>query len=848
MRPVKTLVILSLVVLFSLLPGKAGADAYSYGPARLMQDSLARRNAMPLDGVWHLQISGGDRRSLEMPAALRLREQCTLEKKFALDSTMISSSYELAFDGLDGLSTIYLNKKIIATHSAGSAPFAIQVGKQDLFLNEENELIIQLDGRLDYRRSLPLLVRNRGIPLSGNGLFRPLVLRSGKTPFITSLSLNPAESSGMGLQTLDLRAVVALGGMDSLAMASLASMRGQVEILDGHSLQSLFVSPQLPLNATAVDTTSLGVTAVIPAFRHWAPGAPQRYRIVMQLFLGSEVIDRASVWFARSQPGQWLAAAGEKGGGFRYRAVDWVEDERQILLPQQEQKSAILEDLRGIVDLGANTVRLPGGLPGEFFLQSCDSLGLAVLVEIPVTHIPSAHLNNAAIRQKARSALTDMIRTCRSHPCVAAWGLGSGYDPSDLRAQAFVRDLAAIARELDDRPVYASIRGKKLAAHALPVDLQIVEVPLEKTSTFAQGAWRTNGPYLLQLSSPLDLRDSSDRSAQQNQAYYLKTAILDAQRRSQGAGLLISPWKDWRGEAPHTYWGPRQETRLFVAGLLDEKGQQRLACQVVKAAFKNSEMPELLPADVPAEDPPVFQIISIVLIVLLLFYIRTDKRMSHYLKRVFVYPHGFYMDLIENRQVNPFLTGVMGLASFLTVSTLLASLIFFLRENSLFDELLTWFFPNSTAKNQAIALIWNPERMILLLTVVMVGLALLQSILYKLIVLWQRRYLRFSQILTFSFWVPANFIFALPLAVVLFRALSRSNLVTLSLVYLGIMLFWFMVRSLRGTKVILQTTTFRAFLVVAAGLFFILLAAGLYMEQTRAMTAFASYYWSLLGQ
>jgi len=62
------------------------------------------------------------------------------------------------------------------------------------------------------------------------------------------------------------------------------------------------------------------------------------------------------------------------------------------------------------------------------------------------------------------------------------------------------------------------------------------------------------------------------------------------------------------------------------------------------------------------------------------------------------------------------------------------------------------------------------------------------------------------------------------------------------------MLVGFLGRSLRGTKVILQTTTFRAFLVVAAGLFFILLAAGLYLEQTRAMTAFASYYWSLLGQ
>lgn len=848
MRPVKTLAILSVFALLSFLSVEAGAGEQYYSLAQLMQDSLARRSSMPLDGIWNLQLGGGEWRSFQVPAPLRVREQSTLEKKFALDSSMISSVYELAFDGLDGLSTIYLNKKIIATHSAGSAPFALRIGKEDLFVNEENELVVQLDGRLDYRRSLPLLVRNRGIPLSGNGLFRPLVLRSGKTPFVSAVTISPAKSNSQGLQDFDLRATVALGGMDSLAMASFASLHGQVEIVDGQTSQVLFVSPLQPLYPSAGDTTSLQVTAGIPGFRYWAPGVPQRYRIVVQLSVGAEVIDRAAIWFALSRPGQWLAEAGEKGSGFRYRAVDWVEDERQILLPQQEQRKVVLEDLRGMIALGANTVRLPGGMPGDFFLQSCDSLGLAVLIEIPVTHIPSAHLNNAAIRQKARNALHDMIRACRSHPCVAAWGLGNGYDPADPRAQAFVRDFAGIARELDDRPVYAGIRGKKVATHTLPVDLQIVEVPPEKTVTFAQGAWRTSGPYLLQLTSPLDVRNSSERSAQQNQAYYLKSAIVDAQRKSPGAGLLISPWKDWRGEAPHTFWGPRADTHLFHAGLLDEQGQERLVCQVAKAAFTNTEMPELLPADVPLEDPPVFQIISIVLIVLLLFYIRTDKRMSHYLKRVFIYPHGFYMDLIENRQVNPFLTGVMGLASFVTMSTLLASLIFFLRENSLFDELLTWLFPSGLAKNQAIALIWNPERMIALLTAVMVGMALLQSFLYKLVVLWQRRFLRFSQILTFTFWVPANFIFALPLAVVLFRALSRSNLVTLSLIYFGIILFWFFVRVLRGTRVILQITFFRALLVLAAGLFFVALAIGIYLEQTRALTAFASYYWSLLGQ
>ncbi len=825
----------------------AGAELH-YGLSQLSQDTLARRAAMPLDGIWSVQMGGsGEWQGFQLPAPLRLRDQFTFIKKFSLDSSMIASTYELAFDGLDGLSTISLNKKIIATHSAGTAPFTVALTDKDLFLNAENELVVQMDGRLDYRRSVPLLVRSRGIPLSGNGLFRPVVLRTGAAPCVAAVTVTPGEAADSGSLVVDLRATISLGMMDSLSLAALPQLRGTVEILDGKTAQSLYLSQPQPLMLAAKDTASLQVAAVIPDFHYWRPGAPERYRVVVQLFSSGVAVDRAWLNFALSQPRQWLEASRGKREVFRFHAVEWVEDAAHVLLSPAQQEEQISQDLAGIVELGANTVRLAGGIPGEFFLRRCDSLGLAVMAEIPMANVPSAHLDNDAIRMKAKKALTDLILAFRDHPCVAAWGLGSGYDPGDRRATAFLRELAAVARALDDRPVYAGVRGKHLAAGPLPVDLEIAEVPPEKIATFKAAAWRTSGSYLLQLASPLNNRAASDRSAQQNQAYYLKMAILEAGRLDDAAGLLITPWRDWSGESPHTFWGPRPNSALYLCGLLDAGGQQRLSWQVAKAAFTGTPMPELLPADFAADDPAVFQMVSIALIVLLLFYIRRDKRMSHYLHRVFVYPHGFYMDLIENRQINPFLTGLVGLASFVTMSTLLASLVYFLRENSLFDEMLTWFFPSATAKDQAIRLIWHPERMILVFTGMMIGVALLQSLVYKMVVFGQRRYLRFSQIVTFTFWVPANFIFALPLAVVLFRMLAQSSLVTAALIYFMVILIWFFLRALRGTWVILQISFFKTLLVVIAAVGILALVIGLYLEQSRAMLAYSAYYRALLG-
>ena len=834
--------------LLLLAAGWAAAAEFTFRMADFAQDSLARRTALRLDGVWNMHTSGGDDwRPIQLPAAFRLRDQYTLQKKFTLDSSMVSSFYELEFAGVDGSCTIYLNKKIIGSHSTGTAPFIIRLKRDDLFFNAENELIVELDSRLDYRRSLPLLVRDRGIPLSGDGLFRPLIMRTGKTPYVSALSVAAAETASFGGLALSLRSTIRLGGMDSLALASLQPLRGSVEIFDAQLAQSLFTSPVMPLFLTNGDSAVLEMPAMIPGFRYWQPIAPQRYEVRVQLFMDGVVVDRIFAFFALSRPGQWLAESMQRGTGFRFRAIEWVDDEAQRLLPEEQQRERIAEDLRGVIDLGANAVRVNGSMPDEFFMRSCDSLGLVVLIEIPVVNIPSAHLENATIRLKAKEALVGMIGAYRSHPSVAAWGLGSGYDPVDPAAKRFINELTEVARSMDSRPLYAGIRGKKMASGGVPVDLQIVDVPLEELSAFSRTAWHTSGPYILRLSSPLNARGGSERTAQQNQAYLLKMAMQEAGHRGTNAGILVSPYRDWSGEAPHTSWGPRQHSQLFMAGLLDENGQQRLAYQVVKAAYRGKEMPELLPVETAAEDPAVFQIISIVLIVLLLFYIRRDKRMSHYIRRIFIYPHGFYMDLIENRQVNPFITGLIGLASFLTMATLLASFVFFLRENTFFDELLTWFFPNGTAKNQAIRLIWHPEMLVLAFTGLLVTLALLQSFIYKMVVFGQRRYLRFSQIVTFTFWVPANFIFALPLAVVLFRVLSRSNLVTASLIYFAVIVLWFFLRALRGTRVILQITAFRAVLLLAAGAMIIALALGLYLEQSRAMLAYASYYWSLLG-
>ncbi len=813
-----------------------------------LADSSSRRTRLMLDGIWQYKNDEGDGWiNIRLPVPFRLREFFIVRKQFALDSSMLAQHYEMAFQGIDGQCTVYLNKKIVGTHMAGSAPFTIPIERDELFFNELNELIIQVDTRLDHRKSLPMLTRNRGIPVSGDGLFRPIVLHAGRAPYVSALSIRTAE--GIAALQGQLSALIQMGPTDSLSRTALLAggLRSQLEVLDGSTLEPLFTSPALPILITAPDTVRCQLDFSVPGFVFWQPRQPHRYLLRLQLSQGAQIIDRVTVPLALAQPQTWLRQSRTLQGGFRYQIIEWVEDEAFRLSPLESQRTTIEKDMAEIVALGANTVRIPGNAPPPYLLEVCDRLGLAVLVEIPVTHVPTEHLRNATVRMHAKKALQGLISAYQAHPCVAAWGLGSGFDGGDVETAQFLREMAAEARKLDERPLFAGVRGKNSGMHNLPVDFQIIEVPPEELYAISQWFWKAQGFYILQFISPLPALAGEGLAAQNNQAFNLKRAFQEAARRQEHIGISVSPLRDWRGDAPHTYWGPRENIQTFTAGLFAANGQQRQVYHVVRAAFTNTSMPELLPGDVPVADPAVFQILSIALIVLLLFFIRRDKRLSHYIKRVFVYSHGFYSDLNENRQINPFLTGLIGLSSFLTLATLLASFVFFLRDHSLFDEILTWLFSDGAAKIQAIQLIWHPERLILFFTGALLGLAFLQAVIYKIFAMVQRRYLRFSQIVTFVLWVPANFIFALPLAVVLFRALSRSSLISFSLIYFLIIFLWYLLRAIRGAKVIMQVSAGKALLLQLAGMALVFIMIALYLEQSRALFAYANYYWSLLG-
>lgn len=806
------------------------AESTVYFDRLFRPDSLIKPGEVLLNGAWQYRVSLKDAwHPIQAPHVLRSQGVYTFRRYFDLDSSQHSNAYRLVFESLEGVSAVYLNKKLLGSRLRTSTATVFEIAKQDLFFNEHNELVVDLDTRVNYKTSIPHAVRSRGLPAVIGGLARPIKLLYVRPSGIKAITTDP--SAGV----LNIRISRQGSAQDSLAL--MAQKPRHCRILVFAPRDSLPVhAVQLPVSDNAASAFETFTSVILPTPVMWQLRLPALYRIEATILQGDSILDRAELRFGyrdfRNIPQRW-------------KAIEWVEDYRIKELSEKEIRYRIEQDMQAIFQTGANAVRVLGGAPPEFLLTVCDQLGLAVFLEAPLVNLPSSHLSGE-MQKNAQSVFRELLNLGQRHPCVAGWGLGSGYDAYDAKAVSFLAEMRRWLAEMDARPVYAGFRGERLLPEQLPVDLAIWETRPERIVDLALPRTSSSCPVIYRLTVPMPAAEGSDSYLEQIQAFQMKKTITQVLTSDKLQGVLISPLRDYWSDAPHLMWGDRSNTNLFTAGLFDSHNHARSAYRVVVSLFSGTTMPEVLPGEWFPPEPYVFQALGLVLLVIVLFFIKQDKRMSHYVRRAFFYPHGFYTDLVENRQLAPFLTGLVGLASFLAVAASLASFIHYYRSNTYIDEWLTWLFPSAQAKYYAVWFIWHPAALIALLAAFLETLAILQAVLIKITALWQRRYLRFAQILSFVHWVPASFLFVIPIVIVLYRSLEKNYLVQPLLFLLLILAAWFLIRMLRGLKVIIQTGAMQALLYLAALLGVTALIFIVCFEPGRSMLAYISYYSSLL--
>lgn len=174
---------------------------------------------------------------------------------------------------------------------------------------------------------------------------------------------------------------------------------------------------------------------------------PYLYTVTARLCSHNEVIDETAdelgirTFHVDSQKGFYLNGKLTPLRGVS-RHQDWLGAGNALTKEQHEQ------DIRLILEVGANTVRLAHYQHSREFYRACDRAGLIVWAEIPFISVmsvnPEAHLN-------CISQMKELIAQNYNHPSICFWGIANEITIGGERAglKENLEELNRLVHEMD---------------------------------------------------------------------------------------------------------------------------------------------------------------------------------------------------------------------------------------------------------------------------------------------------------------------------------------------------------------------------------------------------------------
>ncbi|MBN1123069.1 MAG: hypothetical protein JXJ17_18490 [Anaerolineae bacterium] len=324
----------------------------------------------------------------------------------------------LRFDAVSYRAEVWLNGVAMGEHVGGYLPFEFDV--MHYLAPVDNMLVVRVEGSPDGGGAC--------------GIQRPTMIYTRPHGSIRSLAVQTGIDGPTGL------------------------VRAVMERTAGEPVTARFVLRGFDIELVEQARSDEQLTEVnfsVPDAELWAPGAPNRYQLDVDLLGDEGIFDQYTLPVgirSAAVDGDQLLLNGEPVvlRGFGYRDDFPVTGEGVT-------PAAIIRDFEWMQRLGANALRTAGHPCSEEAIRLADRLGLMVVVEAPA--LPDSG-NPGAERRREESAqvVCQMIERDKNHPSVIAWCVAN--DPVD---RAGTKALVDMAKELDPaRPV--AIASRRAAA------------------------------------------------------------------------------------------------------------------------------------------------------------------------------------------------------------------------------------------------------------------------------------------------------------------------------------------------------------------------------------------------
>ncbi|MGH7596788.1 MAG: glycoside hydrolase family 2 TIM barrel-domain containing protein [bacterium] len=837
------------------------------------QQETPLRQRLALHGRWRVSCQEPELAGeIELPAAFSFEGQIVLQRSFRLDSAFINQPLRLVIQGANYETKVEINEDFAGSHEGGHSPFAIELRPERLFFDKENLITLTVSNELSPLQTLPAKQRPYGW-LNEGGVLREIYLET--LPEISIENTKIKYNFDQPAVALNLSAELRL--QKKMTAQEAAAFVAVIEIWEADRVRKLAASALTPLAENDRLRQILALSCQVNQPALWSPAAPNLYAMRFALLRQNEVVDECwqNIGFRKIEIADqqfWL-----NGEPFVVRGVDLIENyaNNSALLDTAQA----LKLLMAAKELGANAIRVVGHLPHPFLPALCDRLGIFLLEELPIYYFTEDHFRQPQFAELALLQAREMILRDRNHPSVLSWGVGVNSALFSPDIKTIFSSLCREIRQLDVRPIYAVAPLAWLSDWVPQVDFLLPDLFEQGgIAAFANTAASSPKPLMPIVGfwrrdervapEPVAGAAAPSSDAEKRQAEKLDDLLEKLEEMPKFAGYFLHALADWPASMPVLIVGPNLEqiatnqvgagldqSRKFrkraifyhPAGLIGKDGRRRMAFQVVQAFNRSHRRPLLSAKTLEPVYPQAYPIVGISVILLTLFYLNRDRRLRANLQRIFVHPHGFYIDVYENRKVPPFLSTLLGIMESCIVASLLSGFCYAYRENVIFDQFLNLLITDPVWKARAIWLIWHPGWFIAIGTAGLFALGTVVAVFLRILGFFLGRGLPTVQYYTFVFWTSANLLLLGIIAPFFHRLLLYSDFAAPIIFLISITFLWLAGRFFRGMRVIYTMSILRTaiiFGILAGGL---IVSLVLYYQRNEAIFEYAKYYWQMLN-
>jgi len=751
-------------------------------------------------------------------------DKVTYRNVFHLPDTIQSKNIKLWISKIHGIASLKINNIAIRHRLNYPTNFTIQVPQNLLNTNGENTLEIDINRPSSPEEGIPELVR-----LFSNqknlGICGDVFLTWDKNAFFTELNHKYTSNN------LSYHYELMITDPELISKAPFPKIRCEEEISspDGQIIHKRFEYLDLTTNPKQFSRT---IPIKNPLL--WSADTSLFYtirlRAMSDMGLISSYEQKIGLREFTIKDGEfYINKQRTKIKGCTYRLSYPIYGEGNIKNHSNDFYTQVRHDLVDIKRIGFNAVRFPQDAAHPHCFHLADSLGLYLFIENGLWRVPEPYFKNDQLLQASKTIADEAISDYGHHPSFIAFGLGTEIPIHLPPVEKFILILKRYIQQKSPVSLYTIplnyqyIKAKSITDFyifnkydtSLLSDYKTVSKHFESIRhTNVKPLWGNVG---FSLSDGNEIEDTA--ISENIQASKLKTFFQFLGENSDHNGFFLESYRDWQSDVPARIAIETDDDRyIYPYGLLDWDGHKRAIYYSMSDLLNNPvELSQIEPLEIEKTN---FFSVSVFILSIFFFYIfRRDYRFRENLKRSLSHPFGFFVDLRDRRIISILDSTIVGLYTNFLVTAIIASYLFFMRDNLYFAEYLSSVLMPVDLKLLYVSIINSPLKITLLIWIFFYFLQLTVVILLKILNLLAVEKIRFRQYLAICNWAGAPLLFLLPASLLSYHLMYYDWYHWLAVLILGGFFFWYNFRLGNSLRVLLTMRVFKTFslLIIAYG-------------------------------